>query len=345
MWKFGRPDCLRETVIGRCTLLLHARSSPVGSCLRPAAGRHSWESREVESCRSHIRRITCSLRQKTCRGTAAVSLVTQPGKLAQEGVSGRRVQGPCYSPAGASQPAASSHGVMCRRPRLEASGLSRGAAQSPRLSPSRGEKKERRSSWLNDPIKMQEIRVRPRGASAFCNARKPRMDFHQRWHRPVILMTLIPSILFSEHIWCARDSFCYSIYISEAGRPPVPTASVSCLAATCKLPLFQSLELLVLLHMHEPQNQCQERDHEAYDSICRASWYVSWGGCSWVHVRAVNGGRVADHICDGDRDGALDKGPWERVGYPGNNDLVCSGVMICQISLHRLLIDMAAYAG
>lgn len=41
---------------------------------------------------------------------------------------------------------------------------------------SRGEKKERRSSWLNDPIKMQEIRVRARGASAFCNARKPRMD-------------------------------------------------------------------------------------------------------------------------------------------------------------------------
>lgn len=154
-----------------------------------------------------------------------------------------------------------------------------------------------------------------------------------------------PEYIVHEHIWCAQDSFCHSIYISEAGRPPVPTASISCLAAICKLPLFQCLELLVLLHMHEPQNQCQERDHEAYDSICRASWYVSWGGCSWVHIRAVNGGRVADHICDGDRDGALDEGPWERVGYPGNNDLVCSRIMICQIPLYHLLIGIAAYAG
>lgn len=97
--------------------------------------------------------------------------------------------------------------------------------------------------------------------------------------------------------------------------------------------------------MHEPQNQRQERDHETNHSICCTAWYVSRGCCGRVHIRAVDGGRVADHICDGDRDGAFDQGPWERVGYPRDNDLVCSHDMICQISLRPFSMESAAYPG
>lgn len=123
VWRF---DCLRETVIGWCTLLLHAR--PHRWLMSATLG---WATK-LEVPRSRIlpkpyqTYHMLSRRPRTRRGTAAVLLVTRLRKLAKEGVSGRWVRAPCYRPAGASE--LQQHAwAACRRSRLEASGLGRGA--------------------------------------------------------------------------------------------------------------------------------------------------------------------------------------------------------------------------
>lgn len=179
-------------------------SSPVGSRLQPSAGQHIQKSLEVQSCRTHIRRITCSVFQQTLKGTGAVLLVTRPTSWRNRASPAAGCKPPATYLQAHRAAAARRHGVMCRRSRVDASGLGRGAAQSPWFSPSRGEKKKSRSSWLigfsMQPSRHKRSEPGRPGAEAH-----PQCTIAARGLSPTLAQTAnslgpIPSILFLKHI-------------------------------------------------------------------------------------------------------------------------------------------------
>lgn len=129
---------------------------------------------------------------------------------------------------------------MCRGARLEASGLSRGAAQSP---------------WFSHVGARKRNHARP-GSTICSDAADPSPDALAAPRRKRILqctqaahglsptlaqavssMTRIPSILFGEHIWHKCDSFCtaqYTYLKPVALLSPLPPFPVCPPSASCR---------------------------------------------------------------------------------------------------------------
>jgi hypothetical protein len=76
------------------------------------------------------------------------------------------------------------------------------------------------------------------------------------------------------------------------------------------------LELLVLANVQESEKKRKPGHDKTHDGVGASTRDIPGSRGCRVHVRSVDGRRVADHVGDGNAGGSLDKRTGERVGDP-----------------------------